>query len=162
MPTKAKPKTREERIAERGAEIDAIQQMNAAHQAERAEREREHNAFMQRVQQGRDRVESFVQHSFVQRADDSMTPAQLDALHKQIQDEAYERERTMFPAPPSLADIYAAKAAEEQAAEEEAERQRIAALTPREIWMSTLPWNERAHIQRWEAINRMPWPYAPV
>ncbi len=63
---------------------------------------------------------------------------------------------------PSWDSYYREKAAQEQAAAEEAERQRIAALTPKEIWMSTLQSAERAHINRWESINKAPWPYAPV
>ncbi len=59
---------------------------------------------------------------------------------------------------PTLDEIYRAKRAEEVAAAEAAEQARIAALTPRDIWLSTLSFQERNHIAKWEQINRMEYP----
>src|SRR5258708_37329922 len=60
--------------------------------------------------------------------------------------------------PPTLSEVYAPSREAASAAKAEAERARIAALTPAQIRRSTLPWSEQRSIARWEAVNRMPWP----
>lgn len=148
-----------ERQAARLAELDAIEQMRLAHAAERAEKQKEQDEFMARVQARRDAVDSYIRRSWAQRSNDALSEAQLNALRAEIQQEAFAQVRTTIP---TMGEIFEAKRAEEQAAKEAAEQARIAALTPREIWLTTLSWAERQHVLKYEQINNMPWPYAPV
>lgn len=148
-----------ERQAQRLAELDVIEQMHLVHEQERLEKQKEQDDFMARVQARRDAVDSYIRHSWAQRSNDTMTEAQLNALRAQIEQEALAQVR---PTIPTLGQIYEAKRAEELAAREAAEQARIAALTPREIWLTTLSWAERQHVLKYEQINNMPYPYAPV
>lgn len=160
MVTRYPPKTREQLQAERLAEIDAIQQMQLRRDAEQAARRAEQAAFEAKVQERRDRIDSYIRRSWAQRSDVPMGEHELAAIHAQIEREAFELNKVTVP---TLAEIHEAKRAEEQAAAEAAEAARIAALTPREVWMSTLPWQEQQRIAKWEAINKgQQWPYAPV
>ena len=58
----------------------------------------------------------------------------------------------------SLDSIYQAQRQQEMAAEAEAERQRQASITPRQIWMSQLNWQDRQRVLAWENVNKMPYP----
>lgn len=135
---------------------DISQQMEAHYAAERAEKQAEQEAFMAQVQARKERIASHVSHSFAQRARDDMSPAQLAALREEIQQEAFAKERP--PAPPTLDELYRAERAAELQAQADAEAARIAALSPRDIWMSTLSFQERERISKWEQINRMEYP----
>jgi hypothetical protein len=59
---------------------------------------------------------------------------------------------------PSLDGIYQAARVEEQLAEQQAEAARRAAITPRQVWMSTLNWQDRQRVLAWEGINKQPYP----
>jgi hypothetical protein len=58
----------------------------------------------------------------------------------------------------TMNDHYAAKAEAEKLAAEQAEAARVAALTPRDLWMSTRTWQQRKQIAAWEGVNKMPYP----
>lgn len=60
---------------------------------------------------------------------------------------------------PRLTGVYTQARDEERARIQQEEAARIAALSPRELWLSTLPWEQRAHIAKWEQINRREWPF---
>lgn len=60
---------------------------------------------------------------------------------------------------PRLTGLYTQKHAEEMARIQQEEAERIASLSPRELWLSTLPWEQRAYIAKWEQINRRDWPF---
>jgi len=83
----------------------------------------------------------------------SRCEAQLSALSAQIEQEAFASVKASGTIP-TWDELYAAKRAEEQAAREQAEAERIAALTPRDIWLTTLPWQERERVSKWEAVNK--------
>jgi hypothetical protein len=59
---------------------------------------------------------------------------------------------------PTLAELMTQRRNEELAERQRQEQERIASLTPRQIWMSTLPATEQARIRKWEQINRMEFP----
>src|SRR5260370_13004704 len=154
MPRKAKPKTREEKLQQRRAELDWQAQMDVAREALQAEQRKEHNAFAERVQAMHDAQDTFIKRSWAQRSDEPMSEAAMAQARREISEQLVEQ---MPPGTiPRLDGIYQAQARAEQAAAEEAERQRIAALDPHAVWLSTLPWHERLHVAKWEAINRQP------
>lgn len=95
--------------------------MQAEAEASRAEREAEHNAFMQRVQQRRE----------------------AEAVGKPL------------PAPtvPTWAELGAQWQQERREAAEAAEAARIAAITPRQIWMSQLTFQQQERVRIWDKIN---------
>jgi hypothetical protein len=126
MAVKAKPKTREERLAERRAELDVMAQMQLQADEQRAAQEAEQNAFLLAVQQRRDAVARGVE----------LEP----------------------PVIPTITGIYVEKHAQDMAEAERLEAERIASLTPRDIWLSTRSLSERNSIARWEQINGMPYP----
>jgi hypothetical protein len=127
---KRKPLTNAEKLEQRIAELDVIQQMEVHYAAERAERQKEQDAFMLKVQQNRD--------------------ARAAALARGEELEA--------PIIPTIAELYAQKRAEEEAEAERLEAERISQLNPRDVWLSTRPLSERQHIAKWEGINRMAYP----
>ncbi len=59
------------------------------------------------------------------------------------------------PAPtiPTWQELGAQWQAERIAAKAAAEQARIAAITPRQIWMSQLTWSQQERVRKWEAIN---------
>src|SRR5260221_2158611 len=158
MATKAKvpPRTREQRLAERYAELDWQQQMEAQHQAERAEQQKEHDEFAARVQAAHDAQDAFIRRSWAQRSSEPMSEAAMAQARREIQEQLLEQ---MPPGSvPTLDAVYQDIAAEERAAAEAAEAARLAAITPRQLWMSTLSLQERERIGKWQELNKMPWP----
>lgn len=150
-------KTREQLQAERFSEIEAIQQMQARRDAERAERQRQQDEFAAQVQAQRDAREAFVRRRWMQMEDRPMTQSEIAAVQMQISQEWL----ALHPPPtiPSLEELHQAKHAEEKAAAEEAERQRIAAIPLAQLRRSTLPWQEQQRRAKWEQINSRPWPW---
>jgi hypothetical protein len=92
----------------------------------------EHSAFLQRVQATREAV-----------ARGEITP---DTTSPRAQLNAHYREQ----------------AEQERQAKAQAEAARVAALTPREIWLTTLPFAEQQRVSVWERTNKMEWPYVPT
>lgn len=117
---------------QRRAELDYFRQVEAQRQAEREAAEAEHRAFYARVVAHRQAVER-----------GEIDPAAIRASL------------------PTWEGFYREKAEQDRAQAEAEERERRAALSPREVWLSTLPASERRHIATWEHINKMPWPYSP-
>jgi hypothetical protein len=125
MATKAKPKlTPAQQREARIAELDAVQQMQLADQQRRLEAKAASDASMLEIQQGR--------------------------AARQAAKEAGNYEP---PTVPTINEVFQAKAAEERAAAEEAERQRIAALDPHAVLYSALPIEKKQFIDRWRAAN---------
>ncbi|SRR6266567_1894984 len=155
MVSKRAPKTREEKIAERRAEIDAIAQMQANWEAEQAERQRDHNEFAARVEAGHAAVASFIHKAWAQREDSPLPEREFYAVQHAIEQEALEQVRATVP---TLDGIYSADTAARREAEAEAERARIAAIPDRDIWRSTLPPAEQDRISKWEHIKKMKYP----
>lgn len=126
MPTKQyKPKTPAEMQQASREKWDWQQQQQASFEQERAARQAEDAAFMQRVQASRE--------------------ARAAAL---------ERGEELPPvAIPTFEAIMAEKRAAEKAAAAEAEALRISQLSKRDIWMSTLSWKEQEKVRRWQALN---------
>jgi hypothetical protein len=127
---KRKPLTPAEMREQRRAEVDVLQQMEAAHAAERAEKQAEQDKFMAKVEANRQKVATAM-------AAGTYEPPHIPTWH-----ERGEADR-----------------AARQAAQAEAESARIAALTPRQIWMSTLSYGERQRIEKWEFMNKMEYPF---
>lgn len=153
---KATPRTREQALEERRAELDVMQQMEAQRQTEQAEQQRDHNEFAARVQARRNAIDAHIRQRWLQMEDRPMTEAEMAAARREIEQEAYAQYQASSP--PTLDAIYEAKRAEELAAREEAERQRLAAITPRQLWKSTLSYQDQVRVEKWEAINKLPWP----
>src|SRR5260370_27845544 len=149
MPTKPKPLTREEKMQQRFAELDWEQQMQAYHAAERAEQEREHNEFAQRVQARRDAEAAIAKRFAMQRPADRP----MSAAEQQQEQEAIEAAiAEAFPpvAIKSFDQIYGEQRAQEVAAAEAAEAARIAALSPRDVVLSALPQAKKEDMWKWE------------
>src|SRR5437899_369942 len=102
--------TPEEQRQARIAELDAVEGMRQADMARRLAMKAESDAFMAKAAAAR------------------------TARAAAIEAGTYEP-----PVIPSVNQYYEALAAEERAAAEEAERQRIAQLNPRDVWLSTRP-----------------------
>jgi hypothetical protein len=126
--TKRKP-TPEEQRADRLIALDWQQQQQAAFEAEKLERQAASDAFLVQVQQGR--------------------AARAAAV---------EAGTYAPPIIPTVNEVFLASREAERLEAEATEAARIAALTPREIWLSTRPLSERQRIAKWEEINRMPYP----
>ena len=151
------PKTREQLLQERVAEIGWQQQMEAAHAAEQAEREREHAALMQRVQARRDAIDSFIRRSWAQRSSEPMTQAQYAQVSAEIEQQALEQARAEG-AIPTLDEIFAEDTARRAAEAEAAERARIAAIPPKENWRASLRFTDREWVDKYEQIRKTRYP----
>lgn len=137
MPTKPQPKTRQQLLEERRAEFDAIQQTQARHEAERAERERENNEFMARVQQRREAIDGYIKHSWAQRADMPMTESQMAQARAEIEQAAIAQVKIDRPA--GLDPIFRQKRVDEQAAELEALRAQVREQQNPSHWVNQYP-----------------------
>jgi len=126
-----KPKTPAEVQGESRARWDSIQQMEAGHAEQRRIKQAEQEAQEQRILAAKRERERVV----------------ADA-------EARGEEPPPIQRPASWDDHYAQLRQEELAAQAQAEAERIAALTPRDIWLTTLPWAERERVSKWEAVNK--------
>ena len=150
-------KTREQQLADRVAEIGWRQQMEAAHAAEAAERERAHNELMQRVQARRDAIDSFIKRSWAQRSSEPMSEREYNAVRSEIEQQALEQAR-LEGAIPTLDAIFAEDTARRAAEAEAAERARIAAIPPKENWRASLRATDREWVDKYEQIRKTPWP----
>src|SRR6266487_6121981 len=78
----------------------------------------------------------------------------------QARREALERGQPMEVAIPTFEQIFQASRDAELVERQRQEQERIAAMTPRDLWSSTLSFEDRLHIRRWENVNNMPYPVA--
>jgi membrane protein involved in colicin uptake len=124
---KVQQKTIAEKQAERKAELAYFAQM----EADRKEREA------------------------LQRADRDAFVARAQATRREFA-KAQEQGETWVPDEPipTINQVFSAKASEEKAAAAAAEAARIAALTPRDVWFSTLSFTDQQKVSVWERVNK--------
>jgi hypothetical protein len=125
MVTKAKPLTPAEQLEQRRQELDWRAQQQAAFEAARAERQHEHELFLRRVADRREREAAALERG------EELEP----------------------PIIPTINAVYQEKAAEEMAEAERLEQERIAALDPRAVLISALTPEKRDFIARWQKAN---------
>jgi hypothetical protein len=149
MVTQRKAKTVAERQAERRAELEVWEQQAAADAQMRYEAQAEHRAFEQRVAARKQAEWAIAQkHWNMRPADRPMSPAELQAEHDAIAAEIAIA--LPWTQPPPLDDLYRQTLQAEQAAKAEAERQRIAALSPHDRFFSMLPYKSQQAIAKRE------------
>jgi hypothetical protein len=129
MAIKAKP-TPEQQRASRIAQLDSekayFEQITLTQQAEREQSQAERQEFTQRVEARR------------------KAEAAAASRGEQLQHEPI----------PHIRDVWAATRAAELQAEAEKEAARIAALTPRDVWFSTLSFTDQQKVSVWERVNK--------
>ncbi len=154
MPRKAAPKTLAELRAERQATFDSFQQHNAQQSAEHAARDAEYAAFKARVQ-----ARHLAREQAISAAIDAaeQRPAAEDyyAFRARVEREAIEAELVeQAGAIPRLEGIYRVDAEAKREALAEAERARLAALDPRQIWFSLQSPARQREILSWQGVNK--------
>jgi hypothetical protein len=129
MPRLAKP-TPDEQRASRVAQLDSekayFEQLRLSQQAQAEQAQAERQEFMQRIETRR------------------KAEAEAAKRGEQLQHEPI----------PHLRDVWQEKRAAELAEAEAQEAARIAALTPRELWYSTLSFQDQRKVEVWERVNR--------
>lgn len=131
MATKIPQKTQADRLAERWAELDYFARLQAAQDQRRAEQHAQEQAFLQRV-----------------------------AQRRQAEQTAIARGEELPPvAVPTIGSVYANTHAQRLLERNQQEAARIASLSDRQLWFSTLSWREKQAIATWEMVNKMEYPF---
>ncbi len=148
-------KTREEQQAARWTELEYFAQIEQQRQEKRAADRAQQDEFAQRVQARRDAIDTYIRRSWAQREDRPMTAQEFAQERAEIEQEALAQVKVTIP---TWEEIGRQWHDERIAAEAQAEAERRAAISPHDTWLTTLPWAERQHIQKWEQINGMEYP----
>lgn len=109
------------------------------------------------AQQSREKWQRMKQAEAEELARKQQAQAEAEAFHQQV---TASREKLAAGYKVDMSDV---PTLDEQFRElTRAEQERTAALqpqpTPRDVWLSTLPFQERERISKWEQINRMEYP----